>query len=82
MSEKSDTDLADRVPRVVNDQPMLGHTGKLGVPRSVGYAPNDLRISCKRQTSRPHNHYVPLSTPALAAPRELTQARLSAACAG
>jgi hypothetical protein len=33
--------------------------------------PNDLRISCKREASRPHNHYVPLATSALAARAEL-----------
>jgi hypothetical protein len=31
---------------------------------------NDRRISCKRQTSRPHNHYVRYSTSALAARAE------------
>jgi hypothetical protein len=43
--------------------------------------PNDLRISCKRQTPRPHNHFVPLSTSALTARVEPTSKRLSAACA-
>ena len=33
--------------------------------------PNDRRISCKRQASRPHNHYVPFPSSAPAARAEL-----------